>query len=128
MKLLLDTCTFLWIATDDPALSARTRALFADPANAVFLSVVSAWEMAVKYSINRLPLPEMPSRWVPRVRHRHGIEVLPLAEDAVLALDRLPALHRDPFDRMLVCQAVIGGMTIVTPDPEIARYPVATVW
>lgn len=128
MRLLLDTCTFLWIAEGAPVLSATARELFRDPANPVFLSSVSAWEISVKHGLGRLPLTDPPERWVPRERQRHGIEPLPLDEDAVLYLPRLPDHHRDPFDRMLVCQALAGGMTLLTPDPDIARYPVRTRW
>ena len=128
MRLLLDTCTFLWIAAGADELSVRARSLHEDPANEVYLSAVSAWEIVVKHALGRLPLPDAPSRWVPAVRERHGIAALPLAEDAALALERLPDVHRDPFDRMLVCQAAMQGMTILTPDPDIARYPIATAW
>ena len=128
MKLLLDTCTFLWIVSGAPELSDRARALFADPENDAYLSTVSDWEMALKHAIGRLPMPEPPARFVPAQRKAHGIESLPLDEEAALHLDRLPALHQDPFDRMLVCQAIGHGLAIVTPDRLIAQYPVRIVW
>jgi PIN domain nuclease of toxin-antitoxin system len=128
MKLLLDTCTFLWIVTADEALSPAARDLFADPANDVFLSAVSAWEIALKHSLGKLPLPRPPSVLVPEERKRHRIEPLPLDETAALASAKLPELHKDPFDRMLVCQAIMGGLTLLTPDPLVTQYPVAAVW
>jgi PIN domain nuclease of toxin-antitoxin system len=128
MKLLLDTCTFLWIATGDASLSASARKLFADPANDAYLSSVSAWEIAVKHSLGKLPLPRPPSVLVPEERRRHLIEPLPLDEAAALFCAKLPDLHKDPFDRMLVCQAIIGGLTLLTPDPLVTQYPVTTVW
>ncbi len=128
MKVLLDTCTFLWIVADAPELVSTARACFVDPENEVFLSAVSAWEIAVKHQLGRLPLPDSPAHFVPLERKRHHIEPLPLDEDAALQLDRLPVLHRDPFDRMLVCQAIVGGMVLLTPDPEIQQYPVRTLW
>jgi len=100
----------------------------ADPSNDVYLSSVSAWEITVKHALGRLPLPEPPERYVPSQRIARGIEPLALDEEAALHLSRLPPLHRDPFDRMLVCQALIGALTIVTPDADIARYPVRTLW
>ena len=124
MRLLLDTCSFLWAVRGDSLLSAEAAALFRDPANDVFLSAVSAWEIAVKHQLGKLPLAEPPSRYVPRERQRHGIEPLALNEADTLLLDRLPAVHTDPFDRLLVCQAVQHGMTLLTPDPMIHRYPV----
>ena len=128
MKLLLDTCTFLWIVTGDASLSAPARKLFSDPANEVFLSSVSAWEIAVKHSLGKLPLPRPPSVLVPEERQRHQIEPLALDEAAALFSAKLPELHKDPFDRMLVCQAMVGGLILLTPDSLITQYPVATTW
>jgi PIN domain nuclease of toxin-antitoxin system len=128
MRLLLDTCTFLWIAADAAELSERARTLFRSPDNQVYLSAVSAWEIAVKVALGTLPLPWPPERFVPEVREMHGIDALPLGEDACLLAAKLPAIHRDPFDRMLVCQAMAGGMVLLTPDRDIARYPVRTAW
>lgn len=128
MRLLLDTCAFLWLIRGRAEASARARALFADPANEVYLSAVSAWEIAVKHRLGKLPLGDIPARYVPHERARHGIAPLPLAEADVLLLDKLPDHHADPFDRMLVCQAIAQQMTILTPDPLIARYPVLTNW
>ena len=128
MRLLLDTSTFLWIITDAPELSPRARDLFLDPANEVYLSSVSAWEMAVKHSLGRLPFPEPPERFVPAQRKDHGIEPLPLDEEDALHLARLPLLHKDPFDRMLVCQAIVHGLVILTSDKLVYQYPVRTMW
>ncbi len=128
MNLLLDTVAFLWWVTDDPALSAQAAALIRDPSRRVFLSPVSVWEIVVKHALGKLPLPEEPATLVPRLRSDHGFEELPLTEAAVLQLNRLPALHRDPFDRMLLCQAIEHGLTLVTPDLELRRYPVRTAW
>jgi PIN domain nuclease of toxin-antitoxin system len=128
MKFLLDTCTFLWIVADDAALTERARGLFLDGANESYLSAVSAWEIVVKHALGRLPLPQPPEHFVAEQRERHGIAPLPLDESAVLHLSRLPPLHRDPFDRMLVCQALAGGLAILTPDESIGRYPVRCVW
>jgi len=128
LRLLLDTCTFLWIATDSNKLSRQAGAAFSDPANEVYLSAVSAWEVATKHALGKLALPQPPIRYLPAIRARHGISTLELNEDAVLHLSKLPPLHRDPFDRMLVCQAIAHGLDIVTPDAAIAQYPVRTLW
>jgi PIN domain nuclease of toxin-antitoxin system len=128
MRLLLDTATFLWVISDAPELSARARELFADPGNEIYLSAVSSWEIAVKYALGRLPLREPPERFVPAQREQHGIEPLPLDEEAALHLARLPLLHKDPFDRMLVCQAIVHGLAILTPDKLVNQYPVRTMW
>jgi PIN domain nuclease of toxin-antitoxin system len=104
------------------------REAIADPAKEVFLSPVSTWEIAIKHALGRLPLPEPPDRFVPAQRAAHGVESLPLDEDSTLQLPRLPTLHRDPFDRMLVCQGIVHGLVLTTPDEEIRRYPVRTFW
>ena len=128
MRILLDTCTFLWLAGDDPALSPGARRAFEDRANDVFLSVVSLWEIIVKHGLGRFPLPEPPDRYLPSLRERMGLRSLEVDEEAVLFLPKLPPYHKDPFDRMLVCQALRGGFTLLSPDRLIHRYPVPTKW
>ena len=127
MKLLLDTCTFLWIALDAPELSELARKLFRDPDNEVYLSTVSAWEIAVKHGLGRLALPAPPQTSVPALREAHLIESLPLREEETLHLHRLPALHRDPFDRLLISQAVSERLTLVTRDRIFDQYEVRTL-
>lgn len=128
MKIILDTCTFLWVISGSGELSSRARELFVDPTNEVYLSTVSTWEIGVKYALGRLPLPDPPEQFLPEQRERHGIESLPLQEEASLHLTRLPELHRDPVDRMLVCQAIVHGLVILTPDRLITQYPVRWAW
>jgi PIN domain nuclease of toxin-antitoxin system len=128
MKYLLDTATFLWLVAGSPELSPAARDAIADPENEVFLSAVSAWEIAIKHALGRLPLPRPAEKFVPSERERAGVSSLPLDEESTLHVHRLPAIHRDPFDRMLVCQAIVHGLLLLTPDPQIARYPVRTAW
>ena len=128
MRLLLDTCTFLWIATGSTRLSKTVQRLHADPSNELFLSAVSAWEIGVKYGTGNLELPVPPRSFIPSRRDTYSIQELPLSEEDVLYVDALPKIHADPFDRMLICQAVIHGLTIATPDPFIKQYAVRTVW
>lgn len=128
MKLLLDTCTFLWIAGQPNSISDRAKALFRDPENEVYLSAASTWEISTKHALGRLPLPAPAEQLIPELRSRHGIDSLPIDEESTLQLLRLPLLHRDPFDRILVCQSIVHGMAILTPDPWIARYPARVIW
>ncbi len=128
MRFLLDTCTFLWLIAGSRELSATARRSFRTEDNEFFLSAASAWEIALKYSAGRLKLANPPALLVPKERERHGIEELPVSEADALAAGRLPELHRDPFDRLLVAQALARGLQILTPDELIARYPVQTVW
>jgi PIN domain nuclease of toxin-antitoxin system len=128
MRLLLDTCTFLWIVADAPALSPRARDLFSSADNEIYLSAASAWEIAVKHGLGRLPLPASPDRFVREMREAHGITALSIDEESALHVSRLPALHRDPFDRILVSQAIVHGLTILTPDILVTQYPGRTIW
>jgi PIN domain nuclease of toxin-antitoxin system len=128
MKILLDTCSFLWLVADSRELSPNARRLFADPENDVFLSVASAWEIIVKNKLGKLPLPGPAHDFIKNNRSRHQIDTLPLDEASVLQLSRLPEYHKDPFDRILICQAIAGGMTILTPDTHISSYPVQVAW
>jgi PIN domain nuclease of toxin-antitoxin system len=123
LRILLDTCTFLWIAKDDPLLSVHARQRFLEPANEVFLSAVSAWEISIKFALGRLPLPSAPELFIPSERLRHGIAALPLTETSSSIEHRLPKLHKDPFDRALICQAMSDGFVLLTPDPLIRQYP-----
>ena len=128
MRVLLDTCTFVWMATESGRVSALAKEVFADPDNEVFLSVVSCWEIAVKHSAGKLRLPEPPLKFVPAYRERYAIQSLPLDEESALHAGRLPRLHADPFDRMLICQSITQSMPILTPDELIAQYPIRTIW
>ncbi|MDH4097416.1 MAG: type II toxin-antitoxin system VapC family toxin [Nitrospira sp.] len=128
MRCLLDTCTFLWIIAGAKELSLAAKEIFANPANEVLLSAVSVWELSVKHALGKLPLPSAIDRFIIEQRERHGIAALPLNERAVLHLAKLPALHRDPFDRMLICQAIEHDCLLLTPDPLITQYPVRTRW
>lgn len=128
MKLLLDTAVFWWLASGSARLSRRAAELFADPENDVALSPVSIWELLVKNQIGKLPTPVPIADLLARVREERLVRPLPLRDSAVLRLAALPSLHRDPFDRMLICQALDEGMTLVTPDERVRAYPIATVW
>jgi PIN domain nuclease of toxin-antitoxin system len=128
MKLLLDTCTFLWIVDQRERVTDRVVHLYQSAENEVYLSVASAWEIAAKHSAGRLSLAESPERFVPGQREAHGIVSLPIDEESALHTSRLPLLHRDPFDRILVGQAIVHGMTILTSDRLITQYPARTLW
>ena len=128
MRLLLDTCAFLWFQEDSPHLSPAVRARILDPTNEVYLSAVSVWEIARKYAQGGISLPSHPSTLIPTVRQDAGIESLSLTETDALAAEKLQLFHKDPFDRMLIAQALMRGLVIVTSDRAFEPYPVRVLW
>lgn len=130
MKLLLDTCTFIWLASYPRRIPQTIRDLYAAADNAIYLSAASAWEIAIKHQAGKLQLPNkmLPIDYVKEARRRHRIENLAVDEESSAILGKMPDIHRDPFDRMLICQAIANQMIILTPDPLIAQYPVLTRW
>jgi PIN domain nuclease of toxin-antitoxin system len=125
MKILLDTHIFLWFISGDTQLSTNVRDSIRDPDNEVYLSAVSIWEAIVKHQLGKLPLAEPPETYLPKQRDLHQIASLALDESSVMQLTKLPPLHRDPFDRMLICQSLQNGLTIVTVDSAVRAYPVS---
>lgn len=124
MRLLLDTHIFLWYITADPRLPARFQAAIQDSSNEVYLSAVSVWEAVIKHNLGKLSLPRPPAEYLPLQRAAHGIAALPVDEAAMCHLAGLATFHRDPFDRLLIAQAMQHELTLVTVDAEIAAYPV----
>jgi len=127
VTLLLDTHVLLWWLDDSPRLGARARAAIADPDNTVWVSAATAWEIAIKTGLGRLELGEPPEDVLPREIERGGFRPLAISVEHALAVRALPLHHRDPFDRMLVAQAMLEDLTLVTRDENIAKYEVATL-
>ena len=127
MRLLLDTHIFLWFISRDARLSVAARTCISDPHNDVYLSVASVWEAVIKHQLGKLPMPQPPAMYLPFQRQQHRVASLSIDEATLGFLPKLPALHRDPFDRILICQALQHTLTIVTADAAIMAYPVATM-
>ncbi len=125
---LLDTCTFLWLIEDSIRLTRTARSTFLNRANPVYLSVASAWEIIIKAKRNKLDFPKPVHDFLIEQRKKLGLEMLAIDEDSIYPLSRLPEIHTDPFDRMLVSQAMARDLTIITPDEQISKYPVKTLW
>lgn len=123
MKLLLDTHTMIWVFSQPRLLSAQASDAISSEENDVFVSVISPWEIAIKRSKKRLPAPEDLDDAVTA----HRFQLLPVQLRHTKAIDSMPNHHGDPFDRMLVAQAIIDGLTLVTSDRILRRYPVATL-
>ena len=128
MKLLLDTSAFLWWISNDQSLSQRARDLISDGDNEVWFSAVSSWEIVIKASLGRVSLPEKIERFLPKQIGANGFQVLPIHLRHTLRVAGLPALHRDPFDRLLIAQAMVEGFAIVSADRQLSRYPVPVEW
>jgi PIN domain nuclease of toxin-antitoxin system len=127
-RFLLDTCTALWYAYGSDELSETARESIQNGRNDVYISAVSAWEIAVKWSRDRLPLDGPPSEFFPCLVQGLRLRELPVEIEDALIAESLPWHHKDPFDRLLICQAQRRGLMIVTPDEAIRQYDVATLW
>jgi len=131
MRLLLDTHAFLWFVSDDPQLSNRARTLIEDAANERLLSAASHWEMAIKVSLGKLALADPFHVFVPRELDTNGIGLLPIElrhSMHVATLPFPPNNHRDPFDRLIVSQGIVDGLTILSADAKFDAYPVTRIW
>ena len=128
MKALLDTHAFLWWNLDDPQLSDAAREFISDGRNEIFLSAASVWEIAIKYGKGRLELPEKPEQYVAQRLTRHRFSSLPIQLSHSAQVYRLPDIHTDPFDRLLIVQSQLEEMPLITGDLQIARYDVKIIW
>ena len=128
MNVLLDTHAFLWFIEDSPKLSAEARSVIEDGSNAPLLNVVSLWEMAIKISLGKLVLTEPFETMVPEQLDRNGIDQLGIDFEHVTQVSKLPFHHRDPFDRLLVAQALVEELPIVSADGSLDAYGVRRLW
>ncbi|WP_457629816.1 type II toxin-antitoxin system VapC family toxin [Oceanithermus sp.] len=127
-RLLLDTHAFLWWIADDPRLSPAARKAIADGANEVYLSAVSVWEMVIKMDLGRLEFPEDTKSFLAQQLQQNAFRPLAMTLPHALGVRRLPLLHKDPFDRLLVAQARHEGLELVSGDAAVRRYPVEVIW
>ena len=128
MKVLLDTHAFLWWIADSARLSVRAHEIISDGDNELYISAVTGWEIAVKARLGRIELPDDPQRFIPDQMRMNAMQGLPVQMSHALQVFALPHYHRDPFDRMLVAQAQIEGLPILTADPQIGLYQVEVIW
>jgi PIN domain nuclease of toxin-antitoxin system len=128
MNVLLDTHAFLWAVMDDPRLTPSARAVYADSDNNLFLSVVSMWEIVLKAHAGKLQLTGSAARFFADQLARNSLSTLDVNPQHVLRVAELPRLHRDPFDRLLVAQAQVENMLLLTADRQIRRYSVQVIW
>ena len=125
--MLLDTHVFLWLLTEPERLGERLP-LLEDSRNELLVSAASSWEISIKHARGRLPLPEPPELYVPKRLRQMGAVPLAIEHSHALAVADLPTLHRDPFDRMIIAQAIVEDFTILSADSEFDAYPVKRIW
>ncbi len=131
MGLLLDTCVFLWLIALPERLPPAVRDRLGRGGTDAAVSTASLWEILIKHGKGQIGLEtgeDSALRFLVRQCEAHRLDLLPISPPTLEALERLPAVHHDPFDRLLVCQAIERGLTLVTPDPLIRRYPIKTFW
>lgn len=128
MRLLLDTCAFLWLAGKPAKLSPAAVAAINDPANDLYLSDASVWEISLKHAKGKLPLPETPRLWIPRQIRFFQIERVEIRLEALFRSGELPDEHQDPFDRLIAAQALSEPFLLISPDEPFRAYGVSCVW
>jgi PIN domain nuclease of toxin-antitoxin system len=128
MQLLLDTCTFLWMIASPDKLSETARKTLTRGTDRLLINQTSAWEIQIKYKKGQLALKATPKQIIEKALTIYPIEYEKIADEAIWHLQKLPDIHKDPFDRLLISHALTQGYKLVTPDPEIAKYPVPIIW
>jgi PIN domain nuclease of toxin-antitoxin system len=128
VKLLLDTCAFLWLASEPDRLSVAAAQAIDDESNELFLGDATLWEISLKHFVGKLPLPEPPRIWIPKQAAFFGLQPLPMDADAIFRSGELPDVHRDPFDRLLAAQAIGGSFRFVTADGAFKLLGVDCLW
>ena len=126
-RLLLDTHVWLWSITNPPKLGREVLRLLENPGNDIFFSAASSWEIAIKYRLGRLPLPESPHKFIPPRLIRDGIKPLPVEHHHACHVADLPDIHRDPFDRLLIAQAQTEHLVFITADHGLKEYNVEMI-
>ena len=128
MKYLLDTATFIWIMNDQPEKISPQALEVIQEREDVFLSAVSPWEIAIKYSIGKLEVSEKPKTLLPSLVLKMGLKQLPVTHRHALEVASLPKHHNDPFDRLLVSQCRLEGMILISPDLFLKKYKIKMIW
>jgi PIN domain nuclease of toxin-antitoxin system len=130
MKYLLDTCAFIWMITsDEEKLSKRAKEIFINLENELYVSIISRFEISIKRNICKLvELEKETEYYFENIRKLQGIRMLPLQGEDIDIMEKLPLLHKDPFDRIIISKAINNGLTIISNDDIFKQYPVKTIW
>jgi len=125
---LLDTCTFIWLTSAPGQLSAEAAAKLGEEGSSRHLSLASVWEISLKYRTGKLPLPQPPRYWIEEQVRLQNIEILDLARESLYRSTELPAVHNDPFDRLIAAEGLVHGLAIISPDEPFKTYGCKTIW
>jgi len=128
MKLMLDTHAFIWWDSEPAKLSPQALALCQDPANQLLLSVASVWEMQIKLQLGKLTIRIPLADVITHQQQTNNVDIVPITLTHVLTLDGLPSYHKDPFDRLIIAQAMVEGIAVISNDPMFAHYPIKLIW
>ena len=128
MRYLLDTHTFLWMAADPAALSRKVSKIVRDTDNSLYLSAASGWEIALLWRLKRIDLPDEPQRFIPEAMKQLAVLPLPIGFQTAISAAMLPLIHRDPFDRILIAEAMKENMIVLTKDKTFKKYGIQLLW
>ena len=128
MKVLLDTHTFLWWITDSPLISSKVRDIVQNADNEIFLSAASGWEIAIKVQLGRIHLPDKPSIYLAKQMSLNAFQPLTITMSHSLYICNIPDIHKDPFDRIIIAQAILEGMPLLTKDSNMPKYGIQIIW
>ena len=128
MRFLLDTHTLLWLVNDDPQLGKKVKKVYLDDGNEIFISMASIWEMAIKISLKKLQIPGTLAEFVKEHIRGNKIDIMAIELNHLYQLENLNYFHRDPFDRLIIAQAIAENITIISSDEAFDEYPIQRIW
>lgn len=127
-RYLLDTCTFIWLTSSPGHLSGEATRKLGEEGHMRHLSLASVWEISLKYRSGKLPLPQPPRYWIEEQARLQNIEIMDLTRESLYRSVELPAIHNDPFDRLIAAEGLVHHLTIISPDEPFKRYGCQTIW
>ncbi len=128
MRYLLDTHTFLWLAADPASLSRKVSKLVRETSHSLYISAASGWEIALLWRLKRIDLPDEPQRFIPEAMQKLSVLPLPIGFQTAISAAMLPLIHRDPFDRILIAEAMKEKMIVLTKDKTFGEYGIQAIW
>lgn len=127
-RYLLDTCTFIWLTSAPGQLSAEAASKLGEEGHERHISLASVWEISLKYRVGKLPLPQPPRYWIEEQARLQNIEIMDLVRESIYCSAELPAIHNDPFDRLIAAEGLVHHLTVISPDAPFNAYGCKTIW